>query len=217
MTARPSNAMILDFLKKSYPGTGFIDSLKIKYRPLICPFADIISLAKPGDKVGDVGCGSGQFLLLMSHFAQPSQVYGIEISEKLINNANQLFAKQPFRSFAFSTYDGVHFPPGLREMDILYLIDVLHHVPKPNQENFIKDLAAIMKPGARLVLKDIDGGSGLVMFNKMHDMVFAGEIGNEISFKKAKEWLTAAGLKIISENKKRMYVYPHYTIVAEKK
>lgn len=216
MHNRPSNAMILDYLKKNYPGTGFIDSLKIKYRPLICPFGDLIALAKPGEKIGDVGCGSGQFLLLMAHFAQPKQVYGIEISDKLIQNANLLFEKQSFTQYAFSTYDGVNFPPGLKEMDIIYLNDVLHHVPPANQENFIRDLAAVMKPGARLVLKDIDGSSGWVIFNKMHDLIFSGEMGKEVGFSRAKNLLEKNGLKILTEKKQRIYVYPHYTLVAEK-
>ncbi len=216
MNNKPGNAEILAYLKEQYPGTGFMDGLKIRYRPLICPFSNLISLAKPGDKIGDVGCGSGQFLLLMSHFSNPSQVYGIEISEKLIDNANALFARQPFGSFAFDTFDGIHFPPGLGEMDIIYLIDVLHHVPKANQQKFLQNLVSVMKSGSRLILKDINGASALVFCNKMHDIIFAGEIGNEISFSKAKQWITQAGLKIIEERKKRMYVYPHYTIIAEK-
>ncbi|MES1226462.1 MAG: class I SAM-dependent methyltransferase, partial [Bacteroidota bacterium] len=176
-----SNSAIINFLKEKYQSTGFIDSLKIKYRSLICPFISLIEMVKPGEKAGDVGCGSGQFLLLLSRFAQPSYLFGIEITQRLIDNANKLFSPLPSGSYGFSTYDGVHFPEKLNEMDIIFLIDVLHHVPKNNQENFIKDLAKTLKPGARLVLKDINAASPLVYANKLHDIIFAGEIGNEIS------------------------------------
>ena len=211
-----NNTAIIRFLKMKFKGAGFIDSLKIKYRSLICPFISLIKMVKPGEKAGDVGCGSGQFLLLLTEFAQPSYLYGIEISKKLIDNAHSLFSSLPKEQYHFEEYDGIHFPTKLAELDIIYLIDVLHHVPKLQQENFIRDLALTMKPGARLVLKDINGGNPLVYFNKMHDLVFAREIGNEISFEKAKSLLIQNKLNIIEQKKRTMYVYPHYTIVAGK-
>lgn len=211
-----NNAAIIQFLTSKFKSAGFIDSLKIKYRSLICPFISLIETVKPGEKVGDIGCGSGQFLLLLSEFAQPSFLYGIEISAKLIDNAHNLFSSFPKEKYAFEQYDGVNFPAVLGEMDLLFLIDVLHHVPKNNQEAFLKDIAKMMKPGARLVLKDINAASPLVYCNKLHDAIFAGEIGNEMSMEKAKNLLMANGLNIIEQSKRTMYVYPHYTLIAQK-
>lgn len=216
MPATLSNAAIIRFLKDKYKATGFLDSLKIKYRSLICPFISLINMVKPGDKAGDVGCGSGQFLLLLSNFSKASYLYGIEITPRLVENANKLFLSHPKDSYNFSTYDGIHFPEELKEMDIIFLIDVLHHVPKKMQSDFLKDLSINLKPGARLVLKDIDAASPLVFANKLHDLVFAGEIGNEMSMESAKKLLEQNGLKILEQNKRRMYVYPHYTLVAKK-
>lgn len=211
-----TNPAIISFLKEKYKSTGFIDSLKIKYRSLICPFISLIEMVKPGEKAGDVGCGSGQFLLLLSHFAKPAYLFGIEITDRLINNARELFSDQPAGSYGFSTYDGMSFPQQLGQMDVIFLIDVLHHVPKKNQEDFIKNLALTLKPGARLVLKDINAASPLVYVNKLHDLIFAREIGNEMTMARAKKLLLDNGLNIIEENKRTMYVYPHYTIVAKK-
>lgn len=211
-----NNKAIIRFLKLKFNDAGFVDSLKIKYRSLICPFISLIGMVKPGDKVGDVGCGSGQFLLLLTEFAQPSYLYGIEISKKLIDNARGLFNGLPAGKYHFEEYDGIHFPTKISELDIVFLIDVLHHVPKKFQENFIRDLAASLKPGARLILKDIDASNPLVYVNKLHDLIFAREIGNEISFQKATSLLTKNGLKIMKAEKRIMYVYPHYTIVAQK-
>lgn len=215
MQTELNNKQIIHFLKKTYKSAGFMDSLKIKYRSLICPFISLIKMVQPGQKVGDVGCGSGQFLLLVSEFAKPSYLYGIEISKKLIDNAKNLFSSRPQNCF-FTEYDGSSFPAQLGEMDIIFLIDVLHHVPKNMQENFIKNLTISMKPGSTLILKDMNRASGLVYFNKLHDMIFAGEIGNEISLTKAANLLEANGLSIIKQEKRNMYVYPHYSIVAKK-
>jgi SAM-dependent methyltransferase len=190
--------------------------LKIKYRSLICPFITLIKMVRPGEKVGDVGCGSGQFLLLLLEFSKPSYVYGIEISKRLIDNAHNLFGTLNPETYDFKEYNGIDFPNELGKLDIIFLIDVLHHIPTNKQEDFIKELANTMKHGARLVLKDIDGGNPLVYFNKMHDLIFAGETGNEISIEKAKALLTNSGLILSKQTKQTMYVYPHYTIVAKK-
>lgn len=211
-----SNDAIIKFLKDNYESTGFIDGLKIKYRSLICPFTSLLEMISPGTKVADIGCGSGQFLLLAKHFAAPSYVYGIEISKRLIKNANNLFKKFQAGSYHFETFDGKQFPEALKEMDIFFLIDVLHHVPKKQQSYFINNLIKQMKPGARLVLKDINAASPLVYCNKLHDIIFAGEIGNEISFSQAKEIMSNNQLTILKEYKRTMYVYPHYCIIAKK-
>lgn len=216
MQTELNNAAIIRFLKSKFKSAGFIDGLKIRYRSLICPFISLIEMVQPGDNVGDVGCGSGQFMLLVSEFATPSYVYGIEISDRLVKNANELFSTLPRGYYDFEEYDGVKFPAKIAEMDIVFLVDVLHHVPAASQKDFIKTLAATMKPGAKLVLKDINAASPLVYCNKMHDLIFAGEIGNELKMKDARALLEANGLTITHQEKRRMYVYPHYTLVAQK-
>jgi SAM-dependent methyltransferase len=123
MNTALNNAAIIKFLTSKFKSAGFIDSLKIKYRSLICPFISLIQTVKPGEKAGDVGCGSGQFLLLLTEFAQPSYLYGIEISKKLIDNAHNLFSNFAKEKYAFEQYDGIHFPKALAEMDVLFLID----------------------------------------------------------------------------------------------
>lgn len=211
-----TNSAIIHFLKTKFKSAGFIDGLKIKYRSLICPFISLIKMVKPGEKVGDVGCGSGQFLLLLSEFSSASYLYGIEISPVLIQNANNLFRDLASSLYKFKEYDGNNFPEELGEMDVIFLIDVLHHVPKKMQVDFLRDLVAIMKPGARLILKDINAASPLVYFNKLHDIIFAREIGNEMTMDRATKLLTDYGFTIIEQDKRTMYVYPHYTIVAQK-
>lgn len=212
-----SNKDLLRYLKSLNFKGGFFDKLKVYYRPMVCPFVELINLVKEGEKVGDIGCGSGQFCLLLAEFAKPSYIFGIEISDRLVDNARQLFQQYSKVPYDFEKFDGVHFTDKIRDLDVIFLNDVVHHVPKANQHQFINDLIAKMKPGARLIIKDINASSMLVYCNKMHDLVFAGEIGNELPFKTTQSWLEQNNLEILETKKKRMYVYPHYTIVAKKK
>lgn len=218
MSDYPQNKDLINFLSGIRFTGGFFDTLKIKYRTYICPFTDLLKQVKEGDKVGDIGCGSGQFLLLVSEFSkQPASLYGIEIKPRLIENARTLFAQHQNIKSEFEVFDGIHLPERLGEMDIIFLIDVLHHVPVDRQKNFVADVCRLMKPGARLVFKDINAASPLVHFNKLHDLIFAGEIGNEWKARDASIFLSDCGMEIMEKTKKRMYVYPHYTIVARKK
>ncbi len=211
-----TNAQLVSFLKKQHVRAGFIDRLKIAYRPFICPFNNLISLVNEDDSVYDIGCGSGQFCTLLAEFSRPRSIYGIEISQQLVDHAKELFTAYPDVYHSFETFNGIDFPDQLGKADIVFLVDVVHHVPTKNQELFLGNLCKKLKPGARLVIKDINGSSPWVIFNKLHDAIFARQIGHELSVKRAGNILIRNGLTITSQKQRRMYVYPHYTIIAKK-
>lgn len=212
-----TNSDIIKFLTAKTTNAGFVDRLKIKYRPIICPFIDLIDFAKDKKSVFDIGCGSGQFCALIAKYTGVEKIMGIEINERLVNNANEV--NEEFRDkkeIKFSVFDGKVIPDEIKDYDLVYMIDVFHHIPPSQQVSFMQQLQQKMKLGAILIFKDIDGGSPLVLCNKMHDMVFAGEIGKEISFAKAKGMLTGAGFKIVNSFKKTVFVYAHYFVICQK-
>lgn len=212
-----TNSDIIKFLTAKTTNAGFVDRLKIKYRPIICPFIDLIDFAKDKKSVFDIGCGSGQFCALIAKYTNVEKIMGIEINERLVNNANEV--NEEFRDkkqIKFSVFDGIVIPDEIKDYDLVYMIDVFHHIPPAQQLAFMQQLQQKMKVGAVLIFKDIDGGSPLVLCNKMHDMVFAGEIGKEISFKKAKDMLSGAGFKITDSFKKTVFVYAHYFVICQK-
>jgi 2-polyprenyl-3-methyl-5-hydroxy-6-metoxy-1,4-benzoquinol methylase len=117
---------------------------------------------------------------------------------------------------AFSRFDGKKIPNDIAEYDLIYMIDVYHHVPVDVREKMLKQIYDKMKPGAKLMLKDINGSSPFVLLNKMHDVVFAGEYGHEIGHKKALKLIESLGFKILETRKKQVLIYPHYFILAQK-
>jgi SAM-dependent methyltransferase len=212
-----TNSEIIKFLTSKTTNAGFVDKLKIKYRPIICPFNDLLDYAKDRTSVFDIGCGSGQFCALIAKYTGVTKIMGIEISQRLVDNANEV--NEEFRDkkqIRFQTFDGKNIPDEISEYDLVYMIDVFHHIPPAQQVEFMQQLYKKMKPGARLVFKDMDAGTPMVAFNKMHDMVFAGEIGKEISFTRAKNMLAGIGFKIAESFKKTLFVYSHYFVICEK-
>lgn len=208
---------LVDFLRSKTIHSGFFDQLKVNYRPLICPLDDLINNIGSAQSVFDIGCGSGQFALLIAAFSNVKRIGGIEINERLVNNARELLAPYANKiKLDFNEYDGSDLPESIKEYDLIFLVDVLHHIPKNAQESFIKKVYQLMRPGARFVVKDIDASSPFVYANKMHDMVFAREIGNEWTADRLRKVAEETGFKIVDSNKRRMYVYPHYTFTLQK-
>ena len=164
----------------------------------------------------DIGCGSGQFLLLLSKYTNVVKLGGIEISEGLVKNARELLSSQTKTAFQIEMFNGTDIPDLASEFELLTLIDVFHHVNKGDQLNFIKELYGKMSKGSKLIFKDIDASSPFVYMNKLHDTFLGGGAGKEMSVSHAKEILTSSGFKILSISKKRMLWYPHYTIVCIK-
>ncbi|MEQ6124664.1 class I SAM-dependent methyltransferase [Pseudotenacibaculum sp. MALMAid0570] len=169
------------------------------------------------DKIFDIGCGSGQFLLVVAEFVKAKKYFGIEITDTLITNANNLFSKyQKNANYQFLKYDGEFIPQEITDYNKVYMNDVLHHIPKDKQEQFIETLYNSLASSTTFILKDMDAASILVYFNKLHDLVFSQEIGNEISMKKACELLESKGFIISKQYRKRIFWYSHYIIVCKK-
>lgn len=212
-----NQSTILKYLKTKSTDLSFIDKLKVVYRPLICPFDDLLNYIENDDSVFDIGCGSGQFCALVAKFTPANEIYGIEISETLVQNArivNQEFNGK--KNIQFETFNGSEIPSLIQNYSKIYLIDVLHHVPKENQLEFLREIYSKMSIGSRLILKDIDASSLLLYFNKMHDLVFSREIGNEMKANFAKKVVEEIGFKVLESYTKRMFVYPHYFLILEK-
>lgn len=152
--------------------------LKEKLRPYICPYEEILKEIGEGQSVLDVGCGQGGLLQLCARELNPTKLGGIEIKEELILRAQRNLENSGVQ-VSLHVFDGKTIPDEISEYDVVTMIDVLHHIPPKQQLPFLEQLVEKMKPGAKLVLKDIDGNSPWVVMNKMHDLLISGNISHE--------------------------------------
>lgn len=212
-----TNREISKFLSSTTVNATFTQKLKIKYRPFICPFDELLDYAKGAKSVYDIGCGSGQFCALVANYTDVKKIKGIEIRQDLIDNAN-IMTKQLKKSkdISFEVFDGITFPKDIASYEVVYMIDVYHHIPLDIRDEFMKKLYKQMKRGATLVFKDIDADSKLVGFNKVHDYTFSREFGNEISHKNATKMLKKLGFSVKSTKRENSFVYPHYFTIVQK-
>lgn len=212
-----SNSELIKHLESTATKAGIVDRLKIKYRPVICPFDLLLRYTEGKKSVFDIGCGSGQFVSVIARFTSVEKIKGIEISETLIKNAREINAQfSDKKKISFEVFDGVKIPDDIAEYEVIFLIDVLHHVPKAAQQAFIQKIKEKMSPGSILVLKDIDASSAFVVFNKLHDLVFSKEIGHEMSHNNLLKFTQQIGFDVVESFTKRVFVYPHYFVVVKK-
>ena len=88
----------------------------------------------------DVGCGIG----LIDHYLSPffKNLFGVDIESKVIEKA-RIFNP----GVKYEHYDGSNLPFGDNIMDIVFAINVMHHVPPEGWERFSEEMFRVLKPG----------------------------------------------------------------------
>jgi 2-polyprenyl-3-methyl-5-hydroxy-6-metoxy-1,4-benzoquinol methylase len=199
-------------LASGVPAIGLVERMKMRFRPYICPFHLLLPHIVANRSYYDIGCGSGMFLKMLADCKSPTALGGVEISERLIENAR--FALRMCKAgLSLRVYDGFELPWEVEEYDYVFLIDVLHHLPRGRQLDFIDRLYDRMRPGQRLILKDIDAASLLVYWNKFHDLCVSKQIGCERRASDVRDRLQRVGFRIAECFSTRVFLYPHYTVL----
>jgi len=165
-------------------------------------------------KILDIGCGAGTFLLLVAEFCSPERIGGIETSQSLVALAEVSLDRHANEiGIQVEAFDGERFPEWVNGYDQVFLIDVLHHISREKQREFLERLFDALKPGAELVIKDIDAGSRFwCLFNKLHDLIISHELPQEMTSDGLAAVISDIGFSLRSIIKNRRYVYPHFTV-----
>jgi 2-polyprenyl-3-methyl-5-hydroxy-6-metoxy-1,4-benzoquinol methylase len=192
----------------------WLSSRRAQLRKVVCPIDEVCKCVPTGVSVFDLGCGTGAMLLEVIKTRNVSVVGGSEIFPSLLEVASSSVARE--LGVAGNFIEATMPPACLSEFDCVTLIDVLHHIPKQEQAAYLTEMAANMKSGARLVLKDIDASSPLVWFNRLHDAVFAGNGFQEVGIGEAERMVADSGLVLENTRRMRKLWYPHYFIIARK-
>ena len=215
----PNTRTLVHFLKSIATDARRLHWAKLVYRPVICPFDELLQWADR-DNLFDIGCGSGAFCLLAARFRGVKRIGGLDSSAASVDAARRLLAEYQ-RSAPDVDIDIRHcnddqLPDDLSTYDRFFLVDVLHHTPQSRQLAFLKRIHDLMPRGGRLVLKDMEADSAFVVFNKLHDFALNGAAGHELSGAFVEETLRDIGFSVQKTTHRRMWLYLHYTIVATK-
>ena len=143
----------------AYPTLYSNITLLLRGRKKTQKFVDQFIRPRKGDKILDIGCGTGDLL----HFVSDVEYYGfdldptyIEMAKKQFGNRGKFFCK-PVSRDAFS---------GTEEFDIISAMGILHHLNDDEAHQLFELAYHLLKPGGRLITYDgcyIKGQSPVAM------------------------------------------------------
>jgi 2-polyprenyl-3-methyl-5-hydroxy-6-metoxy-1,4-benzoquinol methylase len=182
-------------------------------RPFICPFDRLLELVPDGASVLDVGCGCGLFLGLLSASGKQPRGFGVDVSAEAIPTA-QTMARRLRETHVSTdlTFERIApddpWPKGF--YDVVSLIDVIHHIPRPRQRTLFASAATAVRPGGLLLFKDIGPKPfWRACMNRLHDLLVAREWIHLVAADSVASWGRQDGLELIRRERINRLWYGH--------
>jgi demethylmenaquinone methyltransferase/2-methoxy-6-polyprenyl-1,4-benzoquinol methylase/phosphoethanolamine N-methyltransferase len=109
----------------------------------------------PGEKVLDVGCGTGSLAIDAKGKAGPAgEVHGIDAAPEMIEVARQKAGKKGVDvGFRVGLIEDIPFPDG--QFDVVLNSFVLHHLPHDLKRKGFAEIHRVLKPGGRFLAADL--------------------------------------------------------------
>lgn len=109
---------------------------------------------KPGDRVLDVGCGTGNLTLTAKNSTGPSgAVYGIDASQEMIAAAREKARRTGYEAvFEIGLIEQIPYPEATFDVVINRL--VMHHLPDDLKRQALAEIMRVLKPGGLLFIAD---------------------------------------------------------------
>jgi SAM-dependent methyltransferase len=185
-------------------------------RPKLLTVMDLL-LPDEG-RILDVGCGFGLFAAYFGQTHPRRRIVGVDPSVRRIPLARGVADSLGLHEHTFVVGD-VRDAPIEGSFDAIYVLDVMHHLPRDDQESVLERLRSLLIPGGLLLIKDIttEPRFGLY-FTEALDRLMVGW-SEPLAYRHHREWaqmLTGLGFKVRMVRVPDVLPYPHVVIAARK-
>jgi len=193
----------------------------IRFTIMRSKLLSVMDLLLPAEgRILDVGCGFGLFAGYFAQTHPAREITGIDTNPQRIAMAQRVMRSIGQDQHEFLAADARDLRDvANRTFNAIYVLDVMHHVPRADQEALLQCLYDLLEPGGVLVLKDIttEPRFGL-LFTEYLDRVMVG--WNEpLAYRHHTEWgtlLDALGMRTRAVRVPDILPYPHVVIAAWK-
>ena len=128
---------------------------------------DLASL-RPGDRVLDIGCGTGTFATILKERYAGVEVTGLDPDPKALSRAREKaeHASVAVR-FEQGFADSLAYPAA--SFDAVFSSFMFHHLEGSNREKTLREVRRVLRPGGSFYLLDFEvSQSGHGLFNLFH-------------------------------------------------
>jgi demethylmenaquinone methyltransferase/2-methoxy-6-polyprenyl-1,4-benzoquinol methylase/phosphoethanolamine N-methyltransferase len=113
----------------------------------------VLAAPQPGEKVLDVGCGTGALTFALKPRVRGGEVYGIDASPEMIEVAKEKAAMAKTEiDFQVALIEAIPFPDAT--FDLVTSSLMLHHLPDDLKRKGFTEIRRVLKPGGRFLAMD---------------------------------------------------------------
>jgi len=148
---------------------------RVRFTILRQPFLEEIGqyLPRHGD-VLDLGCGFGLFSLFYAITNPGIRIKAVDLDAKRVEAATESATRLGLANVTYDASDATEWKTD-QEFDAIYMLDLLHHLPRANVPGFLADVTRLLRPSGILIIKDVaDRPRYKMLFTLLLDRLLVG-------------------------------------------
>jgi ubiquinone/menaquinone biosynthesis C-methylase UbiE len=115
--------------------------------------------ARTGDRILDVGCGTGYFVRMLAEIAGPQgAVVGVDAAPEMIAHASSRSRAAANVSFEVGSAGALSFPDA--SFDVVVSSLTMHHIAPAEQLAAVQEMRRVLRPGGTLLIAEFQAPTG---------------------------------------------------------